>query len=174
MKDNFIACLHNFTLLPGNDGQPFHVDSGGGTSYGVTRANWSRWIKHPASDADMEAITAPGTTQFYEAWYWKTISGDALPLGVDLMVFDHGIMSGEATSARALQQVVRSTVDGWVGLNTLAQVAKLDPSVLIGMLAWRQEEYYRSLDSFTINGNGWLARLDRRVIAATGMLRKTP
>ena len=172
MQDNFLNCLNKFTLLPDNDGQPFHVDSGGPTSYGVTRANWSRWIKHPASDDEMRSLSAAAVVPLYEAWYWNTIKGDALPIGVDLMVFDHGVMSGEHTSVQQLQQVLRVDQDGWVGEQTIAAASAHPPAVIVGMLAWRQEEYYRSLAAFSINGNGWLARLDRRVAMAIRLIGK--
>lgn len=173
MLGNFPNCLNGFTLLAANDGQPYHVDTGGGTSYGIVRANWSRWIKRPATLADMQAITQDAAAPLYQAWFWQTIDGDALPDGVDLMVFDFGVTSGETTSAKLLQQVVREDQDGWIGPDTLAAVARHDPDILVGMLAWRQEEYYRACVEFPTDGKGWLARLDRRVTAALAMIRAT-
>ena len=174
MQGKFTDCLMGFTLLPENDGQPFHTtsgDSGGTTSYGIVRDNWSRWIKRPATDADMMAITPATAAPLYEAWFWKTVEGDALPAGVDVMVFDHGVLAGESTSARQLQEVVRTQADGWIGPATISCVMARDPAALIGMLAYRQEAYYRSLSSFSRFGNGWLARIDRRVAAALAMSR---
>lgn len=172
MKGNFSACLA-FTLLPQNDGQPYHVDSGGGTSWGVTRSTWSRWIGRNATPATMKALAKAAVTPLYQAWYWNTIDGDALPLGVDLMVFDMGVNCGEEMSAKILQKALGFTdddVDGYIGPETLAAVAKCAPTELVGLLTIAQETYYRSCSEFPVDGNGWLARLERRAAAAKAMI----
>jgi lysozyme family protein len=176
MNDNFDPCL-DFTLLPDNDGAPYHVDSGGGTSWGVTRETWSRWIGHPASVADMKAITKSSVSGLYHAWFWHTIAGNSLPLGVDLMVFDMGVTSGTHHPAVQLQEAIGFTgddVDGDIGPETLAATQKVDPIKLIELLTAAQESYYRSCREFPVDGNGWLARLQRRSVAARAMIPASP
>lgn len=173
MKGGFAACLA-WTLRPENDGQPFHVtagDPGGATSWGVTRASWARWSGCTVSLEAMQDLTAASVGGIYQAWYWNTISGDSLPRGVDLMVFDNGVLSGEVVSAQQLQRIVGVDVDGDIGPLTLAAVGKIDPVRLIGDLAAAQEARYRSLVGFSRFGNGWLARLNRRTAAALAMAR---
>lgn len=172
MRGNFASCL-DFTLLPGNDGQPFHVDSGGATSWGVTRANWSRWIGRNASVADMKLVTKQMTFDLYYTWFWRTIAGDSLPSGLDLMVFDMGVTCGEPRSAILLQQVLGFTghdLDGDIGPLTLGRLNGAESLTdIIDRLSGAQEHYYRGCSTFDVNGNGWLARLARRKAAAHAM-----
>lgn len=171
MDGNFAACL-KFTLLPGNDGQALHTDTGGATSWGVTRATWSRWIGHSASADEMEAVTEDQVAPLYRSWYWTTIACDEMPVGVDLMVFDMGVTCGEHGAACQLQQVLQFAgreVDGDVGPNTLQRLGTLDPIAVIELLGYRQKAYYESCATFPINGRGWFSRVDRRVSVARAM-----
>lgn len=154
-----------FTLLPANDGQPYHVtlgDAGGATAFGVTRATLSLWLGYTASVEDVRGLTRDDAEPIYRALYFDPLAGADLPAGVDLMVFDHGVLSGVGASARLLQNVVGVEADGQVGPITLAAVHARDPLALIGQLAIRQENYYRALADFVRFGRGWLARLQRR------------
>jgi len=171
MDSNFTSCL-NFTLLPDDDGQALHTDTGGATSWGVTRATWSRWIGHSASVEEMSAVTDDQVAPLYRAWYWTTISCDQMPVGVDLMVFDMGVTCGEHSAACQLQQVLQFSdheVDGDVGPNTLQRLRSLDTLSVIELIGYRQKAYYKSCQTFPINGRGWFARVDRRVAAAKAM-----
>lgn len=127
----------------------------------------------------MAALTATSVLPIYQKRYWGTIEGDLLPYGFDLMVFDHGVTAGWFDSAKVFQTVLRVVVDGWIGSKTIAAAVSLDRSVvsaaiLIGKLAYAQELDYRDDAGFPQFGNGWLARLDRRVTAAQGMLFNHP
>ena len=162
-----------FTLLPSNDGQKFHDtpgDPGGATAWGVTQQSWSSWIGRPASIADMQALTATEVGSFYRYRYWNTIDGDNLPPGVDLMVFDNGVLSGPVTSAKQLQELLGVKVDGEIGPITLAAAQQSNAYTLITRLRTAQANHYRSLSDFPEFGKGWLSRLDRRADAAMAML----
>src|SRR5487761_2006017 len=175
MFSNYTACAA-FTLDPAQDGQPCHVtpgDRGGATAYGITQATYSRWIGRPALVADMTAIAG----DVYRRWYWKPIAGDSLPIGVDLMVFDHGVVDGENESARLLQQAIGlsgSDVDGIIGPYTLGAVSTFlgsnSPFPLIDALVTLQATRYRSLTDYHLFGNDWDARLARRHAAAAAMV----
>lgn len=172
MINGFAPSL-NFTLLPDNDGQGYHDtpgDPGGSTAWGVTQTSWSAWIGRPASIATMRALTPAAVTGFYRSWYWNTIDGDNLPSGVDLMVFDNGVLSGVETSAKQLQALLGVDVDGEVGPITLAAAQQIDLSALVSRLQAAQDAYYRTLPGFAEFGDGWLSRLERRAAAALAML----
>ena len=165
----------DFTMLPDNDGQPYHVDSGGPTSWGVTRANWARWTGQPISVDSMRALTKEMVVPIYQAWWWHPISGDSLPAGVDLMVFDAGVNTGIHAAAVQLQQVLGfsgTDVDGDIGPETLGHANATDSRTLIAQLGHRQDFFYRGCHDFDLNGHGWLARLQRRTNAAYAMLAK--
>ena len=99
--------------------------------------------------------------------------GSALPAGVDLMVFDHGVNAGPARGVRSLQAALGfdpTDQDGANGPHTIAAATAADATATIGAMADNQEAYYRSLASFADFGNGWLARLGRRKAAALAMI----
>jgi lysozyme family protein len=176
MDGNFTSCL-DFTMLPGNDGQALHTDTGGATSWGVTRATWSRWVGHSASVSEMESVTELMVAPLYKAWFWNTISGDGLTVGVDLMVFDMGITCGEHGAACQLQQVLQfagSAVDGDIGPKTLVRLNEFSRIDIIELMGYRQKAFYESCATFPINGKGWFARVDRRVTAAKAMVPPIP
>lgn len=174
MQNAFDECIA-FTLHRDQDGQPFHVspgDPGGATSWGLTRETWSRWLQRPATMDDMRAITRESAVPVYRAWYWNPVNGPRLPAGVNLLVFDHGVTSGPHVSAMELQRALGFTgddVDGWIGPHTLAAVAMQKKMELLVAIADQQEAQYRSCWNFSRFGNGWLARLQRRLDAAIAM-----
>ena len=98
---------------------------------------------------------------------------DALPVGVDLSVFDMGVNAGNWRSARLLQRAIGFTgdeVDGCVGPETLGAAAKCDPRTLVNDLADRQADFYKSLAEFDTFGAGWLNRTEARRAAALAMI----
>jgi lysozyme family protein len=179
MLANFAASV-SFVLDPAQDGQPAHLtpgDSGGWTAYGVTHTTLSTWLGRVATVADMKALTAEEAASIYEANYWHPINGDHLPPGVDIMVFDMGVTSGPHAAVCQLQQVLGFTgidVDGIVGPLTLTASYGEDLHNLVGVIANRQEFYYRSCAGFDRFGRGWLARLNRRTTAALNLLPGGP
>ena len=166
--DRFLACLA-FTLAPENEGgwSDNPMDPGGATMHGVTLANFRTWRHDPlATKAELRAIGDAELRAFYAVGYWQPKRCQDLPAGVDLMVFDFGVNAGTRESAMVLQQAVGVGVDGWVGPGTLAAVRTMDASDLVDALAAAQEAHYRSCKAFATFGRGWLARLDRRAVAA--------
>jgi lysozyme family protein len=172
MRGNFSACA-DFTLAAPQDGQPFHItagDPGGATTWGVTRATLSRWRHSPASLDDVKALTITEARKIYKAWYYDTISGDDLPAGVDLMVFDHGVVAGEVCSAKLLQKALNVEADGAIGQITMAAVNAVPPAALVSRLRTYQEQDFKLKSDFYAFGHGWLNRLFRRYNAATVMV----
>jgi len=171
---NFPPCCL-FTLGPQQDGQGFHVtagDSGGMTSYGISEVGYEEYYGVPPTEAQMKAITPKTAAPIYHQNYWDAAQCELWPLGLDLMVFDHGVTSGPATSIKLMQEVLRIPADGVIGNQTRTAVRAIqDVHTFIGKLSFRQETYYRSLAKFPEFGNGWLARLDRRTLTAVLMLK---
>lgn len=175
MRGNFSACA-DFTLAAPQDGQPFHItadDPGGATAWGITRATLSRWRHSPASLDDVKELTITEARKIYKAWYYDTISGDDLPAGVDLMVFDHGVVAGEVCSAKLLQKALNVDADGAIGPVTMEAVNAVPPAALVSRLRTYQEQDFKSKADFYAFGHGWLNRLFRRYNAATAMAAKS-
>lgn len=165
---NFPACLAIILQSEGgfvDDPQ----DPGGATNLGITLHTLSGWVGHTATIADVQALTAADVSPIYRADYWNAAHCDAVPDGVDLMVFDCAVNSGVGRAIRTLQMAGGVTADGAFGPNTAKAVASVAPEVIIGNMATSRETFYRSLPTFSRFGVGWLARLDRTEQAALRM-----
>jgi lysozyme family protein len=77
------------------------------------------------------------------------------------MVFDTAVNSGVATAIRLLQTAVGVHADGHFGPLTLAAVKAKSPGDTIHAFHAAHEAFYRSLETFSVFGRGWLARNDR-------------
>lgn len=132
-----------------------------GTNYGISAAAYPT--------LDIRGLTQEMAEGIYERDYWRTTYCDYLPSGLTPMVFDEAVNAGPGTSAKLLQSLVAVHVDGSIGEVTLNAV-KLHPTEdLIEKLADSQEARYRSLSTFSIEGEGWLTRLDARKLLALQM-----
>jgi len=144
------------------------ADPGGATNKGITLARF-RDYQPGATVDDLRAISDNDVWRFYRFGYWNKMRCDALPAGVGLSVFDFGVNAGPETSAQMLQWAVGlsgSDVDGAIGPHTIAAVARRAPAILIDTLAAMQAAHYRRLPGFPTFGAGWLARTERRRVAA--------
>lgn len=167
----FDACLA-FTLLPSDDGQPFHQtpgDPGGDTAWGITLATFTYWRKSHGRAApnasDLKNITDTEREALYGALFWNVVHGDSLPAGVDLMVFDDAVVGGTGTAARQLQQAVGVFQDGSIGPQTLDAVGAATD--LIAKIAQIEHDAYARGNRLFVNG--WENRLARRTAAAQAM-----
>lgn len=102
MPDAFETCLA-FTLRAegGYVGNP--ADPGGPTNTGVTLATLRQWSDDPGlGAAQVEDMRLRTARAIYRSLYWNPLRADALPCGVDLMVFAMGVNAGIWRSARLL------------------------------------------------------------------------
>jgi len=132
-----------------------------GTKYGIAAASYP--------GLDIPNLTPAQAAAIREQNYWVPVQAETLPAGLDLMVYDQAVNSGNGRAAMLLQAVLGVAQDGAIGLHTLAAVTTADPVSLITRLAAGQENFYRSLPTFPIFGAGWLARVARRCQAALAM-----
>lgn len=168
MTDRLDACLR-FVLDAEGGWSDDPRDKGGATMHGITLATFSAWLGRPATKAELRAITPAAERAIYGERFWNPLRCDALPAGVDLLVFDHGVNTGTTRSARILQSAVGATPDGHIGLVTLALVGKRPVGPLIDALEQAQAGYYRGLAGFGTFGRGWMNRLGRRAALARTM-----
>lgn len=160
-----------FVLRRDFDGQPLHLtagDSGGWTAWGVTQATAEGYARahgmpEPSLD-DMRGWTAatPIVADIYRAPFWDALSCEALPAGVDGMLFDHACGAGPWRAARLFQAILGVAQDGAIGARTLAAVARWEPAALVRRIHDERARYYASLPTFHLFGRGW----DRRDDAA--------
>ncbi|MBV9655120.1 MAG: hypothetical protein JOZ42_11220 [Acetobacteraceae bacterium] len=137
-------------------------DPGGPTNYGITRPDIADFRHVPLDTITAEYVkelSRGEATEIYRTRYWNVMRCPDLPAGVDLMVFQFGVNVGPARSACVLESCVGTTVDGSIGPETLAAVARMDPKILIGDLSTQQLTYYRGLSGWAEFSRGWSARV---------------
>ncbi len=125
-----------------------------GTKYGIAAAS------HPG--VDIAALTPEAAAAIRQAGYWVPNRCDDLAAGVDLMVYDEDVNTGDGRSAKILQGCVGAVQDGVIGSATLAAANAMQPMALINALAAAQAAFYKGCAGFAEDGAGWLARLTAR------------
>ncbi len=157
-KGNFHKCLA--VILRHEGGFVNHpADPGGATKYGITRRTLKRWRGKPVSVTDVRRLTKHEAGEIYHAWYWRLIWGDDLPAGVDLAVFDHAVNSGWKRAVKALQRVVGTRVDGFVGPKTLAAIRHHGVARTIRGVCRRRLYGLHRVRTWRSFGRGWKRRV---------------
>ncbi len=147
-------------------------DPGGATNKGVTQATLSNYLHRQATEDDVRNISDATVEAIYRDEYWDRVQGDALPDGVDLIVFDEAVNQGPGTASKTLQRAVGATADGIIGPATLAAVAAFPAPTLVADISDARERAYRQDAGFDEFGDGWISRLDHCTQLALGMTRR--
>jgi lysozyme family protein len=124
-------------------------DPGGATMNGITLATFRRYRPN-ATAADLRAISPEVRQVIYADGYWKPISGDNLPSGVDLAAFDYAVNSGVGAANKAL-----------------AASAGLPPVDRVKAICARRLSILQGLKTWAYFGKGWGARVAQ--VMATGI-----
>lgn len=103
MKNNYQYCLTQ--LLKDEGGYTNHPDDKGGpTNFGITIADYRKYIKQNGTAQDVKNMTLDQAKAIYKTKYWDTVDGDNLPSGVDYTVFDYGVNSGVSRAQKVKNQ----------------------------------------------------------------------
>lgn len=166
---NYEKCLE--IILHHEGGYVNHPkDPGGETNLGVTKRVYEEW----GGTKDMKDLTVEDVAPIYQKNYWNRVRGDDLPAGLDLCVFDFGVNAGTGRSAKFLQRLVGTTVDGGIGpatlraVNAYVQIEGIEAT--IDDFQKRRQEYYESLSTFETFGRGWTRRVDEVTKTAHSMI----
>lgn len=155
-QNNFDACLQ-VTLQEEGGYVNNPRDPGGPTNAGITIATLTHEMGRKATIEDVRNLTRTPegkahVRSIYHDKFWNLIDGDALPRGVDMMLFDICVNSGPG---RALP---------W-GRETLP----LHPIDRIRALDRMRRTFWHHLMNFVTFGRGWFARENVVVAAALRM-----
>ena len=167
MEQNFKRCL-DFTLAleghPTDDAR----DPGGPTALGITQATLSTWRGHAVTREDVFALTKAEAMEIYHASYWLATWCDAMPAGLDMLMFDMAVNPPGAPPLRLLAAQT-GIVLPWRARghrqpgSWSAQLAFLAgqcmPGVIVGLCEQRAT-LYRSRPGFPAYGRGWLNRVE--------------
>jgi lysozyme family protein len=84
-------------------------------TYGQSVAFYlSKWAEDQTDNDDVRAS--------YKTTYWDVISGDSLPKGLDLCVFDFALRTDVETAVSNLQTMIGATASGTMDDDTLTAV----------------------------------------------------
>jgi lysozyme family protein len=151
----------SFRLLLQSEGgfSNLSQDPGGMTNLGVTKSTWENWIGRGSDEAEMRSLTPQKVEPLYKKKYWDAVRGDELDEGIAYILFDFAVNAGVGRSIKTLQTCLGVPADGGFGPITMAAVKSVDPLELIKRFTHAKEEFYRSLPTFEVFGEGWLNRL---------------
>lgn len=142
-------------------------DSGGPTNFGITVADYRRYVKPDATAADVKAMMPDSAKMIYRARYWDALICDDLPAGVDYAVFDYGVNSGVARAAKVLRRKLALADDAAVAL-VLRAAGTADAAKLIAAICDERMAFLQSLKTWPVFGKGWSRRVaEVRALALT-------
>ncbi len=167
--DDFDRCL-KFTLQFEGGFVNDPKDPGGPTNLGITQATLSTFLGRQASIAEVKALTPAKVTPIYKLRFWDHVSGDELPEGIDLAVFDFGVHSGPTRGIIELQRVLGVADDGKLGPVTLKAADKADPKTTINAICDGRLAFPQRLKVFKSFGAGLTSRVAKCRKAALSMV----
>ncbi|WP_394890509.1 glycosyl hydrolase 108 family protein [Mesorhizobium sp. AaZ16] len=155
------------------------ADPGGATNMGITLATLARWRGGPVSKAQVRALTRTEAWQIMKAFYYDIIRGDDLPLPLCAAAHNAAVLHGPSRGATFLQtaisrQGIAIEIDGAIGKETLAAVAKVDLRRVVADFFAIQEQFLRGLHHFPTFGKGWMNRLEDVRMAANALVTASP
>ncbi|MFN0218076.1 MAG: glycoside hydrolase family 108 protein [Hyphomicrobium sp.] len=142
-------------------------DPGGPTNRGITLETFAKW-RGVTIDATSRArlidalkrIADDEVADIYRKRYWAPASCADLPAPLALMHFDAAVNHGVGGAIRLLQGAVGAIVDGEIGPETRAAIARSPILKTLGRYAEARRARYRALPHFWRFGRGWLNRVD--------------
>lgn len=166
MSLKFKSCLDMVLTLEG--GFSDHPrDPGGATNKGITLKTYSRYLGRQATVDELKNIPMDHVENIYHLYYWVPLRCEEMPHPIDLLVFDHGVMSGFDDPAEIIQEIVGAKVDGIIGSKTLAALRNYLESygAHTFILAYRSKKIHRfeALPHFNSFGSGWRNR-DTKIV----------
>ena len=164
MREGFDRALRNVLIHEGGKVDNPR-DPGGRTNQGVTKRTYDAFrTRRGLQSRDVFAMVAQERDAVYREQYWNAVRGDALPPGLDYVLFDGAVNSGPSQSVKWLQRGLGSRyggqIDGMIGNVTLAAVeAHPNHDALIRAICDRRLAFLKALSTWRTFGNGWSARV---------------
>jgi lysozyme family protein len=161
-------------LLASEGGYVNHPsDPGGPTNYGITIADYRRYMKPDATAADVRAMRVDEAKAIYREKYWRAMRCDELPAGVDYCAFDYAVNSGTGRVSKVLQRLLAISVSGRVDDATLAAAGKRESRALIQSICDERLRFLRGLKTWPVFGKGWSKRVGDVRLAALALADKS-
>jgi lysozyme family protein len=145
-------------------------DPGGPTNFGITIADYRKYVKADANAADVRAMKVEDAKAIYRARYWDAQRCDELPAGVDYAVFDYGVNSGIGRSGKVLRRLLKlSDATSAVDAAVIAAARAADAEALVTAICDERLRFLQSLKTWAVFGKGWGQRVAEVKSAALAM-----
>ncbi len=169
MRSTYDVCLP--LLLAHEGGYTNHPsDPGGPTNFGITIADYRKYVKANATAADVRAMRLDDAKTIYRDKYWNAQRCDALPVGVDYAIFDYGVNSGIGRSGKVLRRVLNLPDDTSVVSDAVIAAAQsADARSLVAAICNERLRFLQSLKTWPVFGAGWGRRVADVKSAALAM-----
>lgn len=153
-------------------------DFGGATNFGITREDFSRWLRRPATVQDVKKMTESDAEQIYYSWYFTPLNIlNVVSQGITTSIFDMGVNLGLHSSA-AIAQTALNTLgfnliaDGSIGPVTLSALNLVNPNAFIRDFHDLVRDHYSTIvandPTQEVFLKGWMNRCDRLLTLLTG------
>ena len=137
-------------------------DPGGATMMGITQKTYDRWCGRETTVDELRSLTVPGIEPIYREYYWHPVSGNLLPGGIDLLMFDLSVHAGWPRAVRMAQSVAGDLkVDGIIGPKTIGRLRAVDPLEFVLGFHDRKMKFYRRLKTWPVFGRGFKNRAEK-------------
>jgi lysozyme family protein len=145
-------------------------DPGGPTNFGITLADYRKYIKPDATATDVRAMSVDQAKAIYRKRYWDAQRCDELPAGVDYSVFDYGVNSGTGRSGKVLRRILGlPDTTHLVTDEVLRAVGRRDPKALITAINEERLAFLKRLQTWPVFGRGWGRRVAEVRSVSLGM-----
>ena len=158
-------------LLAHEGGYTNHPDDPGGpTNFGITIADYRKYVKPDAGAADVRAMTIDEAKAIYRARYWAAQRCDELPAGVDYAVFDYGVNSGIGRSGKVLRRMLSMPdTTHKISDDVIAAARQADAKALVAAICDERLRFLKALKTWPVFGKGWGRRVAEVKAAALEM-----
>ncbi|RDV02135.1 glycoside hydrolase family 108 protein [Undibacter mobilis] len=147
-------------------------DPGGPTNFGITIADYRKYVKADATAADVKAMTIGQAKAIYRARYWDAQRCDELPAGVDYAVFDYGVNSGIGRSGKVLRRLLKlPDTTHQVSDEVIAAARVADAATLVAAICDERLRFLKALKTWPVFGRGWGRRVAEVKAAALTMAK---
>lgn len=144
-------------------------DPGGPTNFGITIADYRRYVKPDATAADVRAMPLADAKAIYREKYWGALRCEELPAGLDYAVFDYGVNSGVSRAAKVLQRLLGLPDNGRMSDAVIAAVTTHDAASLVARMCDERLAFLKRLRTWPVFGTGWGRRVSDVRRAALAM-----
>lgn len=158
-KENYDESLD--LLLRHEGGYTNHPsDPGGPTNFGITIADYRKYVKSDATAADVRDMSIADAKKIYRARYWDAQLCDDLPSGVDYAMFDYGVNSGIGRSGKVLRRILGISDSTYQVTDAVVSAARnIDAEKLVDDICSERMRFLQNLKTWPVFGKGWGRRV---------------